>query len=247
VIESVEPPRQWQLRPEAGGRIAKWLLRPLAFGLGRPVARFICYFVAFYFMVRRSPERAASRVYLGRVLGRRAGWLDVYRHFLCFSRVVLDRLYLMTDQFSRFEVQIVGREAIADALESGRGALLLSAHLGSFDALRVVSLRNPSVSTRILLDVGQNAGLSELLNELNPKLAATISMRVGLVALVLEMQQALAGMPSCPRRPTGCGPGTGHRCGLSRAPAAFPASPGCLPAVDVPVVLAFGLYRGGRL
>ena len=249
MIESVEPPRQWQLRPEAGGRIAKWLLRPLAFGLGRPVARFICYFVAFYFMVRRGPERAASRDYLGRVLGRRAGWLDVYRHFLCFSRVVLDRLYLMTDQFSRFDVQLVGREQIAAALEPGRGALLLSAHLGSFDALRVVSLRNPDVSTRILLDVGQNAGLSELLNELNPKLAATIldARRPG-VALVLEMQQALAGNAIVSTLADRLRPGNPVIVAdFLGAPAPFPASPWLFAgALHVPVVLAFGLYRGGR-
>ena len=152
-------PQQWQLRPEAGGRLANRLLRPLAFGLGRPVARFITFFAALYFMLRRGPERAASRDYLGRILGRPAGWRDVYRHFLCFSTTVLDRVYLMADRFSRFDVQTVGLEALSDARDQGRGVLVLSAHLGSFDALRVMSLRNPDVSTRILLDVGQNAAL----------------------------------------------------------------------------------------
>ena len=167
-------PQQWQLRPEAGGRLANRLLRPLAFGLGRPVARFITFFAALYFMLRRGPERAASRDYLGRILGRPAGWRDVYRHFLCFSTTVLDRVYLMADRFSRFDVQTVGLEALSEARNQGRGVLVLSAHLGSFDALRVMSLRNPDVSIRILLDVGQNAALSEMLNELNPKLASTI-------------------------------------------------------------------------
>src|SRR5262249_33296934 len=98
--------QQWQKRPEAGGRFARWLLRTLAFRLGRPVARFITFFAAFYFMVRRSQERAASRDYLQRVLGRRATFSDVYRHFLWFSTVTLDRLYLMADRFSRFDVKV---------------------------------------------------------------------------------------------------------------------------------------------
>jgi len=249
VIESVEPPRQWQLRPEAGGRLARLLLRPLAFGLGRPVARFICCFVALYFMIRRAPERVASRAYLARVLGRRAGWRDVYRHFLCFSRVVLDRLYLMTDQISRFDVQIFGREQVAAAHEQGRGALLLSAHLGSFDVLRVMSLRNPNVSTRILLDVGQNAALSELLNELNPNLASTIldARRPG-PALVLEMQQALATNAIVSTLADRLRPGNPVIVAdFLGAPAPFPASPWLLAsALHVPVVLAFGLYRGGK-
>ena len=135
---------------------------------------------------------------------------EVYQHFLCFSTVTLDRLYLMADRFKRFEVRIFGHRAAGRGRRAGgRGTLLLSAHLGSFDALRVLSLRNPDVPIRILLDVGQNAGLSDLLNALNPKLAATIidARRPG-PELVLEMQQALetqrrrldAGRPAAARQ-----------------------------------------------
>jgi predicted LPLAT superfamily acyltransferase len=200
-------PQQWQLRPEAGGRLANRLLRPLAFGLGRPVARFITFFAALYFMLRRGPERAASRDYLGRILGRPAGWRDVYRHFLCFSTTVLDRVYLMADRFSRFDVQTVGLEALSDARNQGRGVLVLSAHLGSFDALRVMSLRNPDVSTRILLDVGQNAALSEMLNELNPKLASTIiDARRPARRWCWTCTRRWRPTPSSRHSPTGCGP-----------------------------------------
>jgi predicted LPLAT superfamily acyltransferase len=109
-------PRQWQTRPEAGGRVGKWLMRMLAFGAGRPICRFIIFFVALYFMIRRGPERAASRVYLQRVLGRRATLLDVYRHFLSFSTVTMDRLYLMADHFARFDVRISGIDQLDAAL-----------------------------------------------------------------------------------------------------------------------------------
>ena len=241
--------QQWQSRPEAGGRLASRLMRLLAFGVGRPVARFITFFAALYFMLRRGPERAASRDYLGRVLGRPAGWRDVFRHFLCFSTVVLDRVYLMADRFSRFDVQIVGLEALSDARNQGRGALVLSAHLGSFDALRVLSLRNPDVSIRILLDVGQNAALSELLNELNPKLASTIidARRPG-PALVLDMQQALETNAIVSTLADRLRPGNpAITANFLGSPAAFPASPWLFAsALHVPVVLAFGLYRGGK-
>ena len=106
--------------------------------------------------------------------------------------MTLDRVYLMADQFSRFDVRIFGYDQLVASRRMGHGVLLLSAHLGSFDALRVLSLRNPDVSIRILLDVGQNPGLSDVLNTLNPKLASTIidARRPG-PALVLEMQQQL--------------------------------------------------------
>jgi predicted LPLAT superfamily acyltransferase len=239
----------WQTRPEAGGRLGKWMLRSLAFKVGRPLARFICFFVALYFMIRRGPERAASRAYLRRVLGRRASLPEVYRHFLWFSSVTLDRLYLMADRFSRFDVQITGLEQLDDALKLKRGALLLSAHLGSFDALRVLSLRNPNVSIRILLDVGQGAHLTNLLNALNPKLAATIidARRPG-PELVLAMQDALAGNAVVSTLADRLRPGNPAMfADFLGSQAQFPTSPWLFAsALQVPVVIAFGLFRGGN-
>lgn len=249
MTEAAESATQWQQRPEAGGRVGQWLLRTLAFKVGRPVARFITFFVALYFMLRRGPERAASRLYLGRILGRKPGLFDVYRHFLWFSTVTLDRLYLMTDRFARFDVRVFGLEALDSALAQGRGLLLLSAHLGSFDALRVLSLRRPDVNIRILLDVGQNAGLSNLLNALNPKLAATIidARRPG-PALVLEMHDALERnsiVSTLADRLRPGNPAVAAEFLGARAP--FPASPWLFAAtLRVPVVLAFGLFRGGK-
>jgi len=225
------------------------LMRVLAFGLGRPLARFVTCFAALYFMIRRGPERAASRTYLERILGRRAGWLDVYRNFLCVSTVTLDRVYLMADQYSRFDVRIFGYDQLEASWKMGRGALLLSAHLGSFDALRVLSLRNPGVSIRVLLDVGQNPQLSDVLNTLNPKLASTIidARRPG-PALVLEMQQQLESNGIVAMLADRMRPGNpAIAADFLGARAAFPSSPWLFASVlRVPVILAFGLYRGGN-
>ncbi len=244
-----EAPKQWQTRPEAGGRIGQWLLRALAFRMGRPLARFITFFVAFYFMIRRGPERAASREYLARVLGRRAPWYIVFQHFLAFSTVTLDRMYLLSDEFKRFEVTTFNLEHLDEALAEGRSALLLSAHLGSFDALRVMSLRRPEVPLRILLDVGQGAGLIGVLNALNPRLAAMIidARRPG-PDLVLQMKHALesgAVVSTLADRLRPGNPAIVANFLGDRAP--FPASPWLFAAaLRVPVVLAFGLYRGGN-
>ncbi len=240
---------QWQARPEAGGRFAQWLLRTLAFRVGRPIARFITFFAALYFMLRRGPERAASRVYLARVLQRRPTAWDVYKHFLWFSTVTLDRLYLMADRFSRFDVGIHGIEHLDEAMKLGRGTLLLSAHLGSFDALRVLSLRNPNAQIRILLDVGQGAGITNLLNALNPRLASTIidARRPG-PELVLEMQHALEQNAVVSTLADRLRPGNpAVEADFLGFRAVFPASPWLFAsALQVPVVIAFGLFRGGN-
>jgi predicted LPLAT superfamily acyltransferase len=239
----------WQQRPEAGGRIGLWLLTTLPFRVGRSVARLITYPVALYFLLRRAPERAASRLFLARALSREPTWRDIYRHFLLFSQVTLDRLYLMAESFRRFQVETHGLEALDDAMRLGKGTLVLSAHVGSFDALRVLGERRPDAVIRILLDVGQNAGLSTLLNRLNPKFAQMIldARRPG-PELVLDMQRALAGNALVSTLADRLRPGNPSiTANFLGAPANFPASPWMLAAaLRVPVVLAFGLYAGGR-
>jgi predicted LPLAT superfamily acyltransferase len=248
-VSDAQAPKQWQKRPEAGSRFALWLWRTLAFKVGRRLTMVITFFAALYFMIRRGPERAASRDYLRRVFGRPATLLEVFRHFLCFSTVTADRVFLMADRFSRFDVKIIGLEQLDKALKGGQGTLLLGAHLGSFDALRVLSLRNPNVQIRILLDVGQGAGITTMLNALNPKLAAMIidARRPG-PELVLAMQDALAKNAVVSTLADRLRPGNpaivANFLG-DRAP--FPASPWLFAAaLHVPVVLAFGLYRGGN-
>ncbi len=227
----------------------QWLLRTLAFGIGRPFARFITFFVALYFMIRRGPERAASRVYLERVLGRRAGWLDVYRHFLCFSTVTLDRVYLMADQFERFDVRIFGIDQLRGDARRGRGVLLLSAHLGSFDALRVLSLRSPDMLDPDPARRGPERGSVRVLNTLNPKLAATIidARRPG-PELVLEMQNTLERNGVVSTLADRMRPGkSGHHRRLPRRTGRLPSlALAVRERLHVPVVLAFGLYRGGK-
>jgi predicted LPLAT superfamily acyltransferase len=241
--------KTWQKRPEAGGRFGLWLLTTLPFRVGRPVARLITNPVALYFLLRRAPERAASRAFLARALSREPTWRDIYRHFLAFSQVTLDRLYLMAESFKRLHVQAHGLQDLDDAMDLGKGTLLLSAHVGSFDALRVLSERSPDAIIRILLDVGQNAGLSTLLNALNPKLAAMIldARRPG-PELVLEMQAALEKNAIVSTLADRLRPGNPSiSADFLGASAQFPASPWVLAAaLKVPVVLAFGLYAGGR-
>jgi predicted LPLAT superfamily acyltransferase len=200
-------------------------------------------------MIRRGPERVASRAYLRRILGRKASLLEVFRHFLCFSTVTADRVFLMADRFSRFEVKITGLEHMDAGLRGGRGILVLGAHLGSFDSLRVLSLRNPNVKIRILLDVGQGAGITAMLNALNPKLAAMIidARRPG-AELVLAMQNALNENAVVSTLADRLRPGNpAIVANFLGDPAPFPSSPWLFAAaLRVPVVLAFGLYRGGN-
>jgi predicted LPLAT superfamily acyltransferase len=239
----------WHQRPEAGGARAVRLMRTIAVALGRPVSRFVLLFVAGFFLVARGPERAASRTFLSRAFGRPATLLDAFRHVYTFASVTLDRVYLMTAGFRKFDVQVEGIEVLQRAVAGGRGALLFGSHLGSFDALRLVGDLRRDVPVRAVIDLAQNPALSETLNALNPEMAASVIDASGdpstvVIAIGAALQSgALVAMPADRGRPGGATL-TADFLGV---PAPFPTAPWiAAAALDVPVLLCFGLFRGGR-
>ena len=239
----------WKQRPEGGGRFALWLIRSIALHLGRPVGRLLLLPTTLYFLLVRGPERRASRDYLGRVLGRPAGLLDVARHIHCFASTILDRVYLLTGRLRMFDVQVHGREDLHAQLERGRGVLLFGSHHGSFEVLRVLARERPGTRVRVLLDRAHNPAIMQILDALDPEMAATVidAGQPG-PSIVLALKEAadegaLIGLLVDRAR----GGEPIQRAGFLGSPAPFPTAPMLIAAtLGIPVLLCFGLYRGGR-
>lgn len=239
----------WLARPEGGSGLAIRLLVGVALALGRNVARLVLVPVTAYFMLRRGPERRASRAYLARVLGRRPTWLEVARHFHTFAGVTLDRVYFLSKDMWRFHMRLIGLEQLHHAMDLGQGVLLIGAHVGSFDALRAASTHRPDVTLRVVLDAEHSPALSAILKQLNPQIAAgIINPRKDGTTVALEIgaalsQGALVTMLADRGRP---GNATASVDFLGQ-PAEFPTAPWQIAAaLHVPIVLCVGLYRGGN-
>ena len=239
---------QWKQRPEGGGWFAIWLIRTIARYGGRTVGRALLYPITLYFLLVRGPERRASIGYLERVLDRPSTWRDGARHIHTFASTILDRVFLLGGRLQLFDVSLSGVENVHRQLDKGRGVLLFGSHLGSFEVLRVLARQRPDYVIRVVLDKGHNPAMTQLLDALNPEIAANVidAAQDG-PAIVLAIQEAVAaghlvallvdrvqpGEPALPARFLG-------------GDAKFPTAPWLIAMVlGTPVVLAFGLYRGG--
>jgi predicted LPLAT superfamily acyltransferase len=240
----------WTDRPEGGGRFAIWLIRNIALYGGRPIGRLLLYPITLYFYLRRRPEREASRAFLTRLLGRPAGALAVVRHIHRFAGVILDRVFLLArDDVRQFQLEIHGLDTLLDTYHQGRGMLLLGSHLGSFEILRVLAREKPEVKLRVVLDKSQTPAITELLHALNPAISeSVIDASEGGTAIVLGIRDAvqqgavvaLLGDRARPQEPT-------RHVSFMGESAPFPVAPYLIASVlDTPVLLCFGLYRGGN-
>lgn len=240
---------QWQGRREGGGRFALWLIRTIGLTCGRGIARLILYPITLYFFCRRSHERRASRAYLARVLGRPAGTFDVLRHIHAFAAITLDRVFLLARGMRDFDIEIVGLEALEGRLDGGRGVLLLGAHIGSFEVLRVLALKRPQIPLRVVLDKAQTPVMTELLEALAPDIGNNvIDASRGGTDVVLAMHEAARhGAMIALLGDRGRAHETMRHVPFLGVPAPFPAAPWLIAStLKLPVVLCFGLYLGGN-
>jgi len=239
----------WKDRPEGGGRFAIWLIRTIARRGGRVVARLCLYPIVLYFLALRGPERRASRDYLTRVTGRRAGLFAIARHIHTFASTILDRVFLLGEDMRRFDIRVQGVDALHDTLDTHGGTLLFGSHLGSFEVLRVLARARPDIPLRVVLEKAHNPAMTQLLDALNPEIAATVidASQDG-PSVVLAIQQAIAEGAIVAMLVDRMHPGEGAiPVDFLGAPTQLPSSPWLIAAVlHAPVVLAFGLYRGGN-
>src|SRR5262249_9068136 len=161
-------------RPEGGHpRVIAWSVA-LCRGIGRRASRVLLAPTALYFFLRRAPERRASRAFLTRAFGRPARAGEVLRHIYIYGATMLDRLFLLSGSFRRFDVRVHGLDLLHAQMDRGRGVLLLGAHIRSFEVLPTLGGERPDVRTRVVMDRRQTAGLTATLHALNPKIEANV-------------------------------------------------------------------------
>lgn len=146
--------------------------------LGRRASLPLIYAVVTYFFLTDAPGRRASLAYLRRihataegrrVLPRPPGLRECYRHYCTFALAIVDRLAIWFGRGDEFEFTSHGLDYVDRLAEQGRGALLLGAHIGSFDALRLLAQR-AGRTVHVLMFTANAERLNSVLRELAPEI-----------------------------------------------------------------------------
>jgi predicted LPLAT superfamily acyltransferase len=220
-----------------------WVTRTL----GRPVGRACLPPIVLYFLVFSRRARAASRWFLARALGRPARLADLYRHYHTFAATLLDRVYFLSGRWDYFDVRLHGVAELQAIVDRGKGCVLLGSHLGSFEVLRAAATLGARWPLAMLMDNANAQKATRAFAALNPE-AATLIIEAGRPDSLIRAKErvddgALLGVLGDRLRPGG----KAVACPFLGATMRFPEAPYAIAAVlHAPLVLCFGLYRGGR-
>ncbi len=168
--ENASPQNHWsgsgQLRgTPAGIHFFIMLLRLF----GPRVAYIFSAPVALYFALV-SPDVPSTVEFHRRIFGTQPWWKRrwlVCKHFFSFGQMMIDRVAILSGKLSPFSFTFDGEQHLHDAIAERRGVLLLTAHLGNWEAagqllsrvkvpINIVGLDRETYSVRSLLTDAAN-------------------------------------------------------------------------------------------
>lgn len=136
---------------------------------GRLLFRVLLYPVVFYFFLFGGRARRASLDYLRRLheydpsLPVRPTWSWSYRHFISFAETMLDKLAAWRHGVDAARVHFPNRPLLLEQLASGRGAVLLTGHVGNLEMCRALAHQRAPVRLTVLVHTRHAANFNRLL------------------------------------------------------------------------------------
>jgi predicted LPLAT superfamily acyltransferase len=180
-------PATWLDVTERGSALGIWLLVALCRALGRGVGRLVLAPIVLYFVALAPVARRASRDYLRRA-GQPHDLRAVLAHCRRFAHVTLDRLFWALGKTTLFQVTRTGPQHLAALKQQRRGALLLGAHLGSFEALRAMAAHE-AIPLNIVGYFKNARLINGVLERLNPGLLTRVIAVEPGVDFVLKLKE----------------------------------------------------------
>jgi predicted LPLAT superfamily acyltransferase len=248
---SATPATAWATQAERSNALVLKIMRWIAVTLGRRVSRGVLHPITLYFLLFGGAAARASADYLQRVLGRPPTWGERYAHIHHFAATILDRVYLLRGEIAQFDIEVHGAGHLDAVLQSGRGAFLVGAHFGSFEALRARGHANDGVRVAMLMYEHNARLLTATLRAIAPGAPLHV-IGLGRMEAMMELRDWLdgggvAGLLADRSLQGSSGRSRTHWIDFLGAPAAFSDGAFRLAALlRRPVIFMAGVYLGGN-
>lgn len=247
VAQDATTKRSWLQVEERGSSLGLRLLLGVVFLFGRTMGRGLLYPITLYFALRHADLRRDSKAYLRR-MGIDPTFGSIYRHTLRFSQCALDRVFFLKGEKDRFALTMDGHETVVELHERRVGAIFLGAHLGSFEAMRMVS-SGAGVPLNVVMNNANAKRVRRLIHALDPEGSLRIlETGEGGARLALQIREAVDRGEIVAILGDRVTEGErSARASFLGDDADFPVGPYLIAAaLGCPVYLTFGLYRGGN-
>ena len=181
---------EWIRHRERGSAVLLRIMAFLSLRLGRTLSRSALYGIAIYFFLFAPSARRHSRRYLRLALRRAPRARDRFRQILSFATTIHDRVYLINEQFEAFNITLEGEALMRTQSNSGRGALLMGAHMGSFEVMHSLGRRQPGLHVAMAMYEENARKINAILAAINPRLQPDI-VSLGQIDAMLNIAQRL--------------------------------------------------------
>jgi predicted LPLAT superfamily acyltransferase len=181
---------QWVRYRERGSLHLLKLMAFLSIRFGRTSSRCILYGIAIYFFLFGPSARRHSRSYLRLALSREPTARDRFLQILSFATTIHDRVFLMNEQFEKFNISLEGEAMVLAQVSKGRGVLLLGAHMGSFAVMHSLSQRQGGLRVSMAMYEENARKISAILAAINPQTVPDI-VALGQIDAMINIAERL--------------------------------------------------------
>ena len=156
-------PRQWSGRSKGnktGYAIFIFLIKHFGIRPAYFLLRFVALYYVFFVQEARRPILYLYRERLGIPYWK--SLILLYHNFYVFGQTLIDKFAVTTGSYRRFKVARTGAQYLNELVDGGKGALLVSAHLGNW-ALAGHLLQHLDTVVHIVMYDGEEEQLKQYL------------------------------------------------------------------------------------
>ena len=175
-----------------GNKLGYWIVVFVCRRLGIRPAYFLLRFVAFYFFLfsAHSSRQIFSYFHDRLGYGRLKSLLKLYSNYNVFAQTLLDKLIVMAGIENKFTYDFDGEVHLHQIVEQGRGGILLSGHVGNWEAAGHL-LKRLNTRVNVVMYDGEHEKIKEYLEEVTGGTNFRVIVVKGDLAHVYAIGEAL--------------------------------------------------------